>query len=174
MRRWPLALLAACSAPAAPVAQAPAAKTPVAQAPAAKAPVAPVAPVAKAPAPDCPALDAADAKSLAVEIDAAHEIDLDGDPRTIERLVKDCFSGLRCTYRVYAQRAGCWTELGAIRDLMGAPHCTAVRPDGGYCTLSGMRLMIHGDAQEYVFAFVGSYGPEYAGTRYVPGPSKFR
>ncbi len=114
-----------------------------------------------------------DALALAGPTDATHAIDLDGDPATTESAVEhDCRSGLRCHYAIYAQRDGCWTRLGATGDLMSEPGCERGSPKGTYCTLTGMRLMIHGDAQQYIYPFRGAYGAEEAGPRYVPGPSK--
>lgn len=158
MRLFAVVLLVACSAPAA------APERPVV---ANRAPP-PAAPASAA----CAAIEAADAKALADQTEAVHVLDLDADPATEERLVEDDCSGLRCTFRVYAQRAGCWQSLGEVQNLMGEPSCDRAATPGTYCTLSGMRLMIHGDAQQYLFAFVGSYGAEQPGPRYVPGPSK--
>lgn len=158
MRVLAVVLFVACSAPA--TAPAPPVVANRAPAPAAPAP------------PTCAEIHAGDAKALASKTDAVHAIDLDADPATEERFVEDDCSGLRCTFRVYAQRAGCWQPLGEVQDLMDAPYCERGGTPGAYCTLSGMRLMIHGDAQQYLFAFAGAYGAEEPGPRYVPGPSK--
>lgn len=130
------------------------------------------APPAPPPPSACAPIDGNDALALAEKPDRESEIDLDGQPATRERFVAPDCSGLRCTYRVYAERAGCWTLLGEVSDLMDAPYCERGTAVGEYCTLSGMRLMIHGDAQQYLFAFHGSYGPEEPGPRHVDGPSK--
>jgi hypothetical protein len=163
MRRLAVALLIGCSSTAAPPPQRP----PVVTAQ----PTQPAQP--PLPPPRCAVIDGDDALALAGPTDATHAIDLDGDPATTESAVEhDCRSGLRCHYAIYAQRDGCWTRLGATGDLMSEPGCERGSPKGTYCTLTGMRLMIHGDAQQYIYPFRGAYGAEEAGPRYVPGPSK--
>jgi hypothetical protein len=123
------------------------------------------------PPTSCPTIDDEDARAITNK--TAHAIDLDGDPATAETVVEHgCGSGLSCTYQVYAQRTGCWTSLGATGELMDQPSCEPGAKKGTYCTLSGMRLMIHGDAQEYLYPFDGAYGDETPGSRYVEGPSK--
>lgn len=119
-------------------------------------------------------IDAEDALALAGKTETTHVINLDRDPATEESTVEHaCSSPLSCAYSIYAMRDGCWRYLGATGDLMGEPGCESGSAKGAYCTLSGMRLMIHGDAQEYLYPFHdGAYGVEEAGTRYVPGPSK--
>jgi hypothetical protein len=154
MRRLAVVLLIGCSAPAAPR-----------DVPANRQPPPPPA--------TCAPIDADDALALAGKPDDVHAIDLDGDPATIERMVEHQCSGLRCTYAIYAQRAECWVSLGSTGDLMSEPGCERGSAKGAYCTLSGMRLMIHGDAQEYLFPFDGRYGEELAGTRYVPPMDKY-
>ncbi len=132
-------------------------------------PIANHAPPAAAPA--CPTIDAKDVATLGSKTDEIRPLELDGDPLTVEvGLEDDCSSPLRCGYKIYARRDDCWISLGMTGDLMGEPFCVSGSPKGTYCTLSGMRLMIHGDAQEYLFKFTGSYGIEQYGTRYVPGP----
>ncbi len=128
-------------------------------------------PVAPVPAAPCPPLDADLARRLAAGDEAIAALDLDGDPATRELGVRACPSSLRCDWTLHAERAGCWRGLGTITNLMSHPGCET-RPTGGYCTLSGMRLMIHGDAQQYLFPFAGSYGTETAGSRHVEGPRK--
>jgi len=137
---------------------------------------APLANARPAPAPvpiTCPKIDPEDAVALAAVDATTKELDLDGDPTTAEASVEHrCGSPLRCAYQLYAQRDGCWNHLGATGELMSEPGCERGSAKGTFCTLSGMRLMIHGDAQEYVYPFHGAYDVEEAGTRYVPGPSK--
>lgn len=99
-------------------------------------------------------------------------LELDGDPSTVEVGVRSCPSALRCTFEIYARRGDCWVHLGQVGPLMSEPACERGSARGTYCALSGMRLMIHGDAQEYVWPFSGAYGTAHAGSRYVPGPRK--
>ncbi|MBL0215021.1 MAG: hypothetical protein IPQ07_14185 [Myxococcales bacterium] len=124
--------------------------------------------------PACPTIDPKDLATLGSKTDEIRPLELDGDPLTVEVAVEDdCSSPLRCAYKIYARRGDCWISLGKTGDLMGEPGCERGSPKGTYCTLSGMRLMIHGDAQEYLYNFTGGvYGDEQPGTRYVPGPSK--
>ena len=128
----------------------------------------------RAPPPDAPVcaeIDPKDVATLGSKTDEIRPLELDGDPLTVEvGLEDDCSSPLRCAYKIYARRGDCWISLGKTGDLMGEPFCVRGSAKGTYCTLSGMRLMIHGDAQEYLYKFTGSYGAEEYGTRYVPGP----
>jgi hypothetical protein len=103
-------------------------------------------------------------------LEKAERLDLDTDGLADAALgTEGC--GLRCTYRLYRQaRDGCWVPVGEVRDLMGAPACSGKPAPNTWCRLSGMRLMIHGDAQEYTFGFDGTrYDSDgIAGEHYVP------
>jgi hypothetical protein len=160
MRRIAVVLLFGCSSTATPVE---------------RPPVANRMPPSAAPVPSrCATIDSKDAFALAEKTADTHAIDLDRDPATAESAVEhQCLSPLSCTYRIYALRDGCWVHLGETGDLMGEPRCDSGSAKGTYCTLSGMRLMIHGDAQEYLYPFHDAYGAEEPGTHYVPGPDKY-
>jgi hypothetical protein len=124
------------------------------------------APGAQAQAPSC-----ADFAALAGQpLDRASRLDLDGDG-LLDAVVGPPSCGLRCDYRLYRQaRDGCWLSVGELADLMSEPACDGAPARGTWCQLSGMRLMIHGDAQEYIFTFDGTRygGSGFPGEHYVP------
>ena len=57
---------------------------------------------------------------------------------------------------------------------MSAPGCDARPAPRTWCVLSGMRLMINGDAQEFTFGFDGTRYDGYGlpGEHYVPARRK--
>jgi hypothetical protein len=128
-------------------------------------PPAPVAPPLAVHAPT-PSIDAAACATLDASL-TQHAIDLDNDG-VDDVAATSAGCGLRCDFALYLRRGGCLIAIGTIHNLMGAPYCTTTSP-GAPCELSGMRLMIHGDAQEYLFV-PGSngYGEGTPGSHYVP------
>lgn len=130
------------------------------------APSAPPGPGAGAKAPAC-----SDFAALAGQpLDGASRLDLDGDG-LLDAVVREPGCGLRCEYRIYRLASdGCWIAAGELADLMDEPACNAPPARGTWCQLSGMRLMIHGDAQEYIFTFGGGRYDRSGvpGERYVP------
>jgi hypothetical protein len=103
-------------------------------------------------------------------LDQAERLDLDDDGLG-DAAVREPGCGLRCTFRLYRLAAdGCWVPVGELRDLMSEPYCLDRPARHTWCRLSGMRLMIHGDAQEYTFSFDGTrYDRDgLPGTHYVP------
>jgi hypothetical protein len=103
-------------------------------------------------------------------LEKADRLDLDTDGLA-DAVLRAEGCGLRCDYRLYRQaRDGCWVPVGQIRDLMSGPSCDRKPAPHTWCRLSGMRLMIHGDAQEFTFGFDGTrYDSDgIPGERYVP------
>lgn len=168
-----LAVLFGCGAAAEPIAQPP---EPGITAPAGAPPVAAGSNAAPRPGPSGrsgPGPQPACADFAAVTgqpLDRAVRLDLDNDGLA-DAAVREEGCGLRCEFRLYRlARDGCWVSVGEVRDLMSEPFCEDKPAPNTWCRLSGMRLMIHGDAQEYNFSFDGArYDRDgIHGDRYVP------
>lgn len=103
-------------------------------------------------------------------LDRARRLDLDNDGLA-DAVVSKEGCGLRCEFRLYRlARDGCWVPVGEVSDLMSEPVCEDKPAPHTWCRLSGMRLMIHGDAQEFNFSFDGARYDRNGvhGDRYVP------